>query len=415
MNLGSLISFQNRVENPFIILKIGKYTFGHCRPIDRSKMQNLKLNYPNFLTSLNIKKVNGAINTYNIQMVYAIRETDDPNMLERVFSSISNSRTIYISYGDWTLPQYEYKEEEAILTEVSSSVDFNNSKIEYTLKATSTALSLTAGYEEFEARRAQPSSVIKNLVKSEQYGLKRIFRGMGLMDDAKLNTLIAGDDKEVDLKAQYCTVIDYINYLVSCMTFKEDKSNSDLKSSRYYWATYDDIGNEYGGMYFKVIRVTANAKYNLAYNAYEIDVGYPSGNLVSNFTLTNNESWALLYNHTKEVQLPSYTYDIDNKGNITSTYSPAITKSLKYGTTVESSKDWWSNMTQYPISAKITIKGLLKPAILMSYLKVNTYFYGHKHISSGLYIITRQEDTIDNSGYKTTLNITRISGDEMGE
>jgi hypothetical protein len=72
-------------------------------------------------------------------------------------------------------------------------------------------------------------------------------------------------------------------------------------------------------------------------------------------------------------------------------------------------------MTQYPISAKITIKGLLKPAILMSYLKVNTYFYGHKHISSGLYIITKQEDQIDSSGYRTTLSITRISGDEMGE
>ena len=415
MTQGSLISFQNKVENPFIILKIGKYTFGHCRPIDAKKMQTLKITYPNFLTSINIRKVNGAVNTYTIKMVYAITENDDPNMLERVFSSISNSRTIYISYGDWTLPQYEYKEEEAILTKVSSSVDFTNSKIEYTLTATSSALSLNAGYEDFEATTMKPSDKIKELISNEQFGLKRIFRGMALMDDAQLNTLIAGDDKPVQLKAQKCSVIDYINYLVSCMTFIEDKNSSDLKSSRYFWATYDDINNQYGGMYFKVIRVSANAKYNLAYNAYEIDVGYPSGNLVSNFTIENNESWAILYNHSKEIQLPSYTYDIDKNGRITSTYSPAITKSYKYGTTVESSKDWWSNMTQYPISAKITIKGLLKPAILMSYLKVNTYFYGHKHISSGLYIITKQEDQIDSSGYRTTLSITRISGDEMGE
>ena len=415
MTQGSLISFQNKVENPFIILKIGKYTFGHCRPIDAKKMQTLQITYPNFLTSINIRKVNGAVNTYTIKMVYAITENDDPNMLERVFSSISNSRTIYISYGDWTLPQYEYKEEEAILTKVSSSVDFTNSKIEYTLTATSNALSLTAGYEDFEATEMKPSDKIKELISNEQFGLKRIFRGMALMDDAQLNTLIAGDDKPVQLKAQKCSVIDYINYLVSCMTFVEDKDSSDLKSSRYFWATYDDIDNQYGGMYFKVIRVSANAKYNLAYNAYEVDVGYPSGNLVSNFTIENNESWAILYNHSKEIQLPSYTYDIDKDGKITSTYSPAITKSYKYGTTVESSKDWWSNMTQYPISAKITIKGLLKPAILMSYLKVNTYFYGHKHISSGLYIITKQEDQIDSSGYRTTLSITRISGDEMGD
>ena len=48
----------------------------------------------------------------------------------------------------------------------------------------------------------------------------------------------------------------------------------------------------------------------------------------------------------------------------------------------------------------------------MSYVKINTYFFGRKHISSGLYIITKQEDQIDGNGYKTTLSITRISGDE---
>ena len=38
-------------------------------------------------------------------------------------------------------------------------------------------------------------------------------------------------------------------------------------------------------------------------------------------------------------------------------------------------------------------------------------FYGAKHISSGLYIITRQEDTIDDTGYKSVLNLVRIGGD----
>ena len=48
----------------------------------------------------------------------------------------------------------------------------------------------------------------------------------------------------------------------------------------------------------------------------------------------------------------------------------------------------------------------------MDYVKVNAYFYGHKHISSGLYIITKQEDMISDQGYKTTLTLTRLSGDE---
>lgn len=68
-------------------------------------------------------------------------------------------------------------------------------------------------------------------------------------------------------------------------------------------------------------------------------------------------------------------------------------------------------MTQFPIQATLTIQGLLRPSTLMSYVKVNVYFYSHKHVSSGLYIITKQVDDIGDSGYKTTLSLTRIGAD----
>jgi hypothetical protein len=67
-------------------------------------------------------------------------------------------------------------------------------------------------------------------------------------------------------------------------------------------------------------------------------------------------------------------------------------------------------MTEFPIKATLVIKGLIRPAILMTYLRVNTYFYGKKHVSSGLYVITKQEDRIDGGGYRTTLSLTRIAG-----
>ena len=52
----------------------------------------------------------------------------------------------------------------------------------------------------------------------------------------------------------------------------------------------------------------------------------------------------------------------------------------------------------------------------MEYVRLNVIFHGRKHISSGLYIITKQVDQIDMSGYRTTLSLTRIggqSGDEL--
>lgn len=47
----------------------------------------------------------------------------------------------------------------------------------------------------------------------------------------------------------------------------------------------------------------------------------------------------------------------------------------------------------------------------MTYLRLHVVFYGAEHISSGLYIVTKQTDTIDYNGYVTTLNLTKISGD----
>ncbi|WP_320626873.1 hypothetical protein [Intestinibacter sp.] len=56
---------------------------------------------------------------------------------------------------------------------------------------------------------------------------------------------------------------------------------------------------------------------------------------------------------------------------------------------------------------------MLRPATLMQYIRLNTIFPGgHKHISSGLYIVTKQVDTIDSNGYRTQLSLTKISGDD---
>lgn len=68
-------------------------------------------------------------------------------------------------------------------------------------------------------------------------------------------------------------------------------------------------------------------------------------------------------------------------------------------------------MTQFPVSATLTIKGLVRPAILMTYVRINALFYGQRHSSSGLYIITKQQDVIDGRGYRTILSLTRIAGD----
>ena len=49
----------------------------------------------------------------------------------------------------------------------------------------------------------------------------------------------------------------------------------------------------------------------------------------------------------------------------------------------------------------------------MQYVRLNVIFPGgNKHLSSGLYIVTKQVDVINGNGYATTLNLTRIKGEQ---
>lgn len=410
MNSSSIVSTQNRVESPFIIATIGEYTFGHCS--DMRMKNSMNVTFPNFTDSINIVKVNGAVNTYSLKMVYGITEKDDPNLLEKVFSSVSTSRSIKLSYGDCSAPNYIYRDEEAIITKIQSQVDFNQSRITYNISCVSTALALQAGSFDFPSREnTKPSDVIKEMLNNEAYGLKKIFSGMRNSTKVAMAGLLASNDKPVNIVSKPSTnVLEYIGFLVNNMTSQSDKGGS-LKNSNYFWAVYDDINNDFGGPYFKVQEVSSSSPIEMSYNTYEVDVGYPSGNYVTSFQISTDNVWSILYDSASEINMPETSYKIDRNGNIVSVDSPLFSRSSKYLRTTEVDKSWWSKMTNFPITAKITIKGLLRPSILMSYLKVNAYFYGKKHISSGLYIITRQEDVISSSGYRTTLSLTRIKGD----
>jgi hypothetical protein len=102
---------------------------------------------------------------------------------------------------------------------------------------------------------------------------------------------------------------------------------------------------------------------------------------------------------------------IDNEGNMIVEDSPSLMRSRRNKVVKERNKTWWTQMTQFPITARLTIKGLVRPTLIMDYLKLNVLFYGNKHISSGIYVITKQEDKIDASGYRTTLTLLRVKED----
>lgn len=412
--MNNLLSTQNLVESPFIIVEIGGITFGSY---NKSKMTNGNLNvtYPNYMQSIKINKVNGTVNTYTITMVYGVTEKDDPNRLDKVFSRVSNDRTIYISYGDWNSPSFVFKREKAIITSLNTSVDMKASKLTYTIGCTSDALYLNASNNSYPAINSKPSDEIKRILKSNISGIRNIFTGMSEENISKFN-LIYSNDKRVKIEAKKnISTLDYLNYLVSCMI---PNTNHDIggkkteSTSTFLMRIYDDTNNELGGTYFRVSEIKSRVSVDEDSDVFSVDVGYPSNNFVTNFNINNNDSWAILFDYSKKVNQSDNTYTIDSKGNIVSenTLSP-LTVSSNLQVSTQSNRNWWSKVTSFPITATLTIKGLIRPAILMSKVYINCYFYGHRHLSSGLYHITKQEDTIDSSGYRTTLTLLRAGED----
>ena len=409
-----LISTENFVEAPFVIVKIGNYTFGSYTGKKEHKVLGSTLNvtYPNFMKGISVVKINGQVNTYTVKMSYAITENDDPNMLEKVFSSVRNSREMTLTYGDWNSPANIYKKETALITSVKSSVSMSSSKIDYTISGVSNALNLNAALYDFPERVAKPSDVIRELLYSTHYGMQRIFTGMINKRDVNNANLIASDDKEVTIPSRASTSVwDYINYLVDNMNSVTNKDSDVLKDSLYKLCIMDDSTNQFGGPYFKVKKVSVNNSRSTEDNAWEIDVGFPGKNFVTGFEINNDESWSILYEYQNEIPQSNYTYRIGDDGSILTENSPSIARSKRKRIVTERNKTWWTSMTQFPITATLTIKGLIRPTLIMDYLKINVLFYGQKHIASGMYVITKQEDNVDNNGYRTTLTLLRVGGD----
>ena len=404
----NLVSIPTLVQSPFIIANIGGVTFG-------TFCGNYRTNatYPNYMESMSVTKVNGTVNTYTLNFHYQVATGQDPNLLDKIFSRATKDRRIILQYGDWMAPNYIYKEEQCIITNVTTRLNMSSSSLDYTLQCTSDAIGLNSTQFNFPSRNAKPSDVILQLLSNSKYGLKDVFTGMRNKNSVLAKNLIASNDKKVQMVAQNnTTILNYLNYLVGCMVDNKTPEENKLSTSKYFLTINDDYTNDLGGTYFKVSEVSADAAVYNATDTYELDINYPGDNFVTEFSLNNDQSWAILYEYAGDVKQEEYTYNIRDDGTIETLSSPSLlTSSLTNGKSAYKSQ-WWSYMTEFPITATLTLKGLTRPSMLMTYVKLNVWFAGgQKHISSGTYIITKQTDSITSAGYTTTLTLLRVGGD----
>ena len=420
----SLLSSQARIQVPWVKVTLGTFTFG----IFDNKTKTLagkdkngfyttfNIKYPNYIQDLTVTKINGQVNQYVLNIVYPITQFDDPNFFEKVFSSISHTRKIIFSYGDASVPSYTYKNEEAIITKVTQGFNLERSSISYQIEAVSGAALTADGTitELASGTPVKPSEKIKSLFRSNK-SLQDTFTGMRISD---LDKLIAGDDQPVILDSKRnISALDYIAYLASCMVPSGTKPG--LSKDIYILTVHDDtiadatynpdsFGGK-GGPYFKITKTSYAAEHS---DAYEVDIGYNTSTIVRSFSIEQNENFSLYYDYQSEIHSENYVRRLNKQGEWETVYSPNfMVRADDFNATAKDTV-WWTKATKYPITATITIQGLLRPATLMQYLRLNVIFPGgHKHLASGLYIVTKQIDSINASGYTTQLTLTKINGD----
>lgn len=403
--MANLLVGSDVVEVPFVTVKIGEAILGVYQNSLKNGKTVAQVNTPNYIRDLSIVKINGAVNQYSLNIVYGITQFTDPNYIEKILSSVSTSRTITFSYGDFNSPSFIYKSEEAIITNVSSSVNFANSQLTYNIRAISSCALSKSIVRNWPMRRAKPSSLIAEIVTNNAYGLNEIFTGMQKPNIITQEHLIATDDETVEIEAkQNMNAFDYLNYLTSCMVSITDKN------AIYILTVYDTNDAPMYGTYFKVTKVQSDVAKNHNPNAFNVDVGFPTDTFVMDFSIQTNDSWSILYDYSQNQIQSNNSYLIDDDGNLIPHNTNKFVQNIYKGTVESEQQKWWKQVTEFPIKASLTIKGLLKPANLMQYVNINCYFYGQKYIASGLYIITKQTDTISQSGYRTTLELLRIGG-----
>lgn len=416
----SLLSSQARIQVPWVKVTIGDYTFGIFDDKTKSWGKTtagfytpFAVQYPQYINSLEVTKVNGQVNTYRLFINYPITQFDDPNFFEKVFSSVSLTRKIVFTYGDAETPAYIYKDEEAIITKIYQSFNLQSSSINYTIEAVSSAALATDGSITIPApnKKVKPSDEIKKLFRTNK-SLQKTFTGMKASD---LDELIAGDDAPVMLESkQNISVVDYINYLTSCMV----PAGTGLGVSKdiYIMNIFDDSitsadkTKSRKGPYFKVSKVSTVMEHS---DAYEIDVGINTSTIVRSFSIESNDNYSIYYKYQNLAHPEDYVRRIGADGEWEDVYAPTSMERTNRYSTKSSDQVWWTKVTQFPVNASIQIQGLLRPATLMQYVRLNVIFPGgNKHISSGLYIVTRQVDNIGPNGYATTLGLTRIKGED---
>lgn len=176
--------------------------------------------FPNHVARMSVEKVNGEINQYSFSIIHQIRPGEDPNVMDKMLSSLRYDK-FTIRYGD-AAARYLYKDDNAVLTSVVMDRDYVSSSISYTLYATSACKFIDSYKLDFPAVFDKPSNQILKLLYEDTRTSKLMqeaFPGMVNRSEVESKNYIPTGDHAIYLSAQNAvSPLERLNYLVTAMS-----------------------------------------------------------------------------------------------------------------------------------------------------------------------------------------------------
>lgn len=394
-----LETLRSIISAPFIRVEFGGAEFGFRFNSYNRGTYTRDIRY---VTKLDVnKKASGQVNTYTLNMTYVVEPGMDPNYIDYIISN-SLDRKITFSYGDANEPESSFIEEQAIITNVTPSVNISTHSIEYTITATSSSAINYSVRKNYASRGIKkPSEILLETLFNKDNGLTTLFTGMKTRENVQQKGWIAQDDEAVNIEAKSdISPLDYMRYLVSLM---------HSPTNAFYTMILHDEPDQLDGPYFEVISSDLHQGTGNRYSV-DIDIGYPSDTPIFSFTPQQNTSLALVTEYQEKLDtMKPININVFGTEQVSGTPSLAI----RNGKVSGQLKQWWETMTAYPITATLSTRGLIRPSILCDYVKINLLFFGQPYNYSGYYMVTGQQDSISSSGYITQLSLVRVEGEKL--
>lgn len=131
-----------------------------------------------------------------------------------------------------------------------------------------------------------------------------------------LDKYIAGDDQYVTMESKRnISALDAISYLAGCMI--PSGTSTGLAKDIYLLTIHDEVLSGSGnpdtpnGPYFTVKKTSYVSEQS---DAYELDIGYNTNTIVSNFAINQNENYALYYDYQNKISDNEYMRRLNKQG-----------------------------------------------------------------------------------------------------